>query len=472
MKSIYYLIALTLFSFCSHAQTFSGMELDNYSGINSLNYNPANVVDSRFKTDINLFTAGTTVATDYFGINMSNLINNPDGFDFDEDNETFPNQANNIYLNLDILGPSFMFNLSPKHAIGITSRVRGFMNINRINGELYESISEDSSIDKDFSIDMENLNGTAHSWAEIGLTYGAVIYSRNSHFLKGGITFKYMQGAGSFFINSNRLQGEYDAGAETITANGDLTYGQTIDDTGDDTDEFDLGSGPSGYGADLGLIYEYRPDLKDKKMDTTSFKGHNQYRFKIGLSLQYMGKLTYNDVNIENYTVSGTVSASDFEEDFEQGLEDNYAQTSTIENAEINLPTTLRYTFDYRVNRNLYLGLSGAYSFNDDTTPLSNRRLNYTSIVPRYESRLFSLYTNLSVMEYTDFIWGAGFRFGPLTIGSGSVLSNLLSDSSKGADIYAGVKIPILQPRYSKETKKSSRAERKRLKEERKRKKT
>ena len=85
------------------AQSYSGLELDNFSGINSLTFNPANVVDSRFRADINIATVGSTITTDYFGINLSNLIDNPDGFDFDEDSQTFPSQANNLYLNLDVL---------------------------------------------------------------------------------------------------------------------------------------------------------------------------------------------------------------------------------------------------------------------------------------------------------------------------------------------------------------------------------
>jgi hypothetical protein len=204
-------------------------------------------------------------------------------------------------------------------------------------------------------------------------------------------------------------------------------------------------------------------------MDTTSLKGHNQYRFKVGLSLQDMGQLSYESVNVEEYVISGTVSAADFEEDFQQGLEDNYAQTSTVQDVDIQLPTTLRYMADYRVNRNLYLGLSGVLSLNDDTSPLSSRRLNYTSIVPRYESRLFTLYTNLSVMEYSDFIWGAGFRFGLLTVGSGSIISNLITDDSRAADVYAGLKIPILQSRYSQETRESRREQRRKKKAEKKR---
>ncbi len=48
-------------------------------------------------------------------------------------------------------------------------------------------------------------------------------------------------------------------------------------------------------------------------------------------------------------------------------------------------------------------------------------------------------------MQYSGFQVGTVLRFGPLFIGSGSVLKNLISDSSKAADVFAGLKIPLYQ---------------------------
>jgi len=45
--------------------------------------------------------------------------------------------------------------------------------------------------------------------------------------------------------------------------------------------------------------------------------------------------------------------------------------------------------------------------------------------------------------------WGAGLRFGPLMLGSGSVLTNLLSDTSKTTDVFVGLKVPIYRKLYT-----------------------
>jgi len=75
----------------------------------------------------------------------------------------------------------------------------------------------------------------------------------------------------------------------------------------------------------------------------------------------------------------------------------------------------------------------------------ASRISNTVSLTPRFESKWFSLYLPLSMVENNGFQIGTGLRAGPLYIGSGSILSALTSDNSKGADVYAGIKIPIYQ---------------------------
>ncbi|GAK99972.1 hypothetical protein JCM19314_1157 [Nonlabens ulvanivorans] len=415
MRKIFYSAIVFLISFLSIAQSYSGKETDNYSGITSLSFNPANLADSRFKTDINLFQVSSTTSNDYYAFNFSELFNDASGISFEESGMRFPSQNNNVYQNLDVLGPSFLFNLSDKHSLAISTRVRGYLNLREVNGNLFETLQDGDILNKDFNIDMENLNGTAHAWAEAGLTYGFVVMNKKNHFLKAGVTAKYLLGAGGFFINSNSINGSYDSVAETISANGDLSYAAA--NSTDKDDDFDFGNGSSSIGGDIGLIYEYRPELKkDRKLDSLALRGHNQYRLKLGLSITDIGSITYQDVNIDTYSVSGTVSASDFDEDFEQGLEDNYSFISNTQDVTVQLPTALRYAIDLRVDRNIYIAATGAVGLNASTDPYSNNQLNYTTIVPRYESRLFTLYTNISFVEYADMTWGRRIKVWPIEL--------------------------------------------------------
>ncbi len=69
-------------------------------------------------------------------------------------------------------------------------------------------------------------------------------------------------------------------------------------------------------------------------------------------------------------------------------------------------------------------------------------------MTPRFESKWFSFYSPLSLIQNAGFKWGAGLRLGPLYLGSGSIVSALLNAEMASADVYAGLKIPIYQPRF------------------------
>ena len=93
----------------------------------------------------------------------------------------------------------------------------------------------------------------------------------------------------------------------------------------------------------------------------------------------------------------------------------------------------------------LYISLQTNLSLVKKNSTHSNSIINSVTLAPRLETKWFSLYSPVSFREYGDLAWGAGLRFGPLMIGSGSMLSNLLSDSSKTTDAYIGLKIPLYQ---------------------------
>ncbi|MCB4809435.1 DUF5723 family protein [Tamlana sp. 62-3] len=422
-----------------NAQSYVGNTVDNYAGIQSLISNPSNVFDSRFKADINLLSVSAFGGSDYFGISVSDIINSDEGFDFETDAEKFPTDANHFFVNADILGPSFMFNLSPKSSVGFVTRVRTLMNINNINGELFENFSEDFDSDEDFNFNQENLSGTIHAWAEIGLVYGRQIVNTEKHFLKAGATLKYLQGAGSIYINSPNLTGNYDAANETLTTTGQLIYGTSEDFDNDDINFENL---TQGFGADIGFTYEFRPTTTDSLT-----RKHNKYKFKIGASITDIGSVNYKDASVTTYNMNATVDASTLEdeEDIEAFLENNYTGTESIVNQKIKLPTAFHLLVDYHLAGKLYVSLQGNMSLVKDNSMFANSIINSATLSPRLETKWFSLYSPVSMRQYGDFAWGAGMRLGPLMVGSGSIISNLISESTKTTDIYLGLKIPLYQ---------------------------
>tara|TARA_R110002033_G_scaffold162910_1_gene199774 strand:+ start:5901 stop:7217 length:1317 start_codon:yes stop_codon:yes gene_type:complete len=438
MKKITLLLMLFALS-KFNAQSYIGNTVDNYAGITRLIDNPSNVVDSRFRANINILSLSVFGGSDYYGINVSDVLKSSGGFDFGTDAEKFPSNANNFFLNVDVLGPSFMFNLTPKSSIGIVSRVRTFMNINNISGELYENVTNNFDLNEDFNFNSENLTGTIHAWGEVGLVYGRVLLNKEQNFLKGGVTLKYLQGAGGLFVNSPNFTGQYTANNDQLTTTGTLVYGTSNDF---DNEDINFSNLTTGYGADLGFTYEWRPNMV---RDSLSSKKQNKYKLKIGASITDIGSINYKESIITTYDLNATVDASKFDNGTEDFLDNNYTSSETTTSQKIKLPTAFHFLADYQIKNKLYLSVQSNLALTKKNTLGSNTIINSVVIAPRLETKHFSLYSPVSFRQYGDLSWGAGFRLGPVSIGSGSVLTNLLSKTSKTTDVFIGGKINIFQ---------------------------
>ncbi|MEO9892596.1 DUF5723 family protein [Aurantibacter sp.] len=437
----FHLFGLAIIGVFSHshlnAQSYVGNVMDNYAGVHGVIVNPANVFDSPFSSDINLVSASGFVGSDFIGMSISDLISNGE-FDFDTDAERYPLSNNHFFGNVDVLGPSFMLNVGEKQSIALTTRVRGLFNLNNIDGNLYERISDGFEIGNDFNFDSNNLNTTIHVFSEIGLTYGREILKTKDQFIKGGVTFKYLMGAGGLFVDSPELSGNYNGTTNFLSTQGSLAYGSTPGFESDSPEFSDL---QSGFGVDLGLVYEFRKRIIDDNVQGTI---PQQYKFKVALAITDIGSINYKDTERTDYDATGNVNALEFEtKDLDEVLEDNYTGTTTTGEQKILLPTAMQIMADYYVGHKWYVGLHTSLSMRKSTSGIVNNIINTATLAPRWESKWVSVYSPIGIRQYGDLAWGLGFRLGPLTFGSGSVLTNLISENSKNADVYVGLKIPL-----------------------------
>ncbi len=455
MKKPIITIVLLLCIVSVKAQSYIGFLTDNYSGVHSVIGNPANIVDSRFKTDINLAGASAFVGNDYYGVNFSDAIG--DDYDIEDDAKTFPEEKNNVLGNVDILGPSFMFNINEKNAIAVFSRARVFYNISEINGQTFESLADGFDDTSSFNVNEGDAFFNAHAWAEIGVSYARVLMNKEQHFLKGGITLKYLQGLGNAYGAGTDVSIDYDEDAiiggviGSVTTTGEVAYGYS-ENLEDDADDFEVVNGATGIGFDLGFVYEWRPDHKnytstDSKGNSYMPKDINKYKLKFGLSLTDMGSISYDGVE-ERYNFNNVLDENTFEniDDLDE-LENFYTLLEATEAEKAVLPTALHANVDWNINQKFYVNLNTDFSLTAKDKINRSRIANTVSLTPRFESKWFSFYSPISVIQHSGFHWGAGFRAGPLYVGSGSIVSLLIGDESKGADVYAGLKIPVYQSR-------------------------
>ena len=446
-----FIVVISFFN--SRSQSYTGYLSDNYSGLNSVSLNPANIADSRFESELNLI------------LNGSAIINNDGiGYDLgDEIEKKFLSKDNNGGFNLDFLGPSYMFNINKISAIALTTRVRGFLNANEVDGVFID----DYVSDKSAILSESNLNITTHAWAELGISYARVITNKKDFFLKAGVTFKLIKGIRAGNLMGNNLNINYDkdgtllpSGETTgsITSSGELIVGRYGDDRNGKTISPIESLTNTGFGMDLGVIYEWRPDYR--KFNYKNIKGKsytrrdkNMYKLKLGLSLTDIGRINYKSGVRDYYDMQGTNKSEDVISNagsFDDVLNTVYSLNDTKSGYKAILPSAIHLNADWNFNDKFYVNLNTDLSLVSQNKIGSNHISNTISLTPRYESKSFSFYLPFSFVRYSGFQIGAGLRYGFMYVGSGNILSlypvnaNIFNKkSNKTADVYFGIKVPI-----------------------------
>ncbi len=440
MKKIIFTLSFLSFTCLVSAQNYFGYLSDNYAGLQSVTLNPANITGSKFKSEVNLVSVSGSFNNDYVSGDFKDFL---DGKDINNSNLN-PTGNNNFAVNIDVMGPSFMFNLSEKHSIGIVTRARTFFSINEIQGELFDAFEDDFESENDYNLAEGQFTSTLHGWTEIGLVYGRTLIDKETHYLKGGFTLKYLQGLGNAYTSAKGLSVGYDADGAgptvgTITTTGTIEYGSSknLSENGGD---FDLDIGSTGFGADLGFIYEWRP----KNTDLVASSRAN-YRLKVGLSITDIGSINYKDAEANAYDITNTIDEITYnsQEDFEDKLNNLYTKIGAEDFTTVHLPTAMHVTVDYNLNSQFFVNFRTDLSLRKKNEVNTSKIDNSFILTPRFERKWFSAYIPLSVTDYSGFNAGFGFRAGPLFLGSNTILTNLMSSNSKAASVYAGLKIPI-----------------------------
>lgn len=426
--------------FYARSQSYFGFRDDNYAGIQGVLFNPSAIVDSKYRADVTIASASATAQNDLYGVNFAEIFDGGYDLDTDAKKKFKPNNRGNF--NVDILGPSFMMNINPQHSIGVFTRVRSITNLVDVNGQLVDEVNKDIDASNSFLISGGNPNGVYNSWAEIGASYGTILLDHDVHFLKAGITIKYLMAGVNGYINGNNLSVAFnkniaDPALSSYNSTGTLKTAASYDYENGKDPEFDLAS--AGVGLDLGFTYEYRTNCH-------TCIG-NRYKLKAAIAVTDIGKLNYKNLTENTYDLTGNVTQDDIDnaDDVFKFFDTYYTKISSRKGVKANLPTALHTNFDWNIDNKFYLNLSGDFGLVDAKKINGTAIANSVTFTPRYETRQFSFYVPVTYMQYSGTLIGTGFRAGPLFIGSGSLISNLFSNNSKAANVYVGLKLPIYQ---------------------------
>src|SRR5688572_19878233 len=149
------------------SQQFTGYTYDNYSGVHGMLQNPASVAASKYKVNINFFSISTLAGNNAYELKNDKFKK----FDFSDltENKDYFKSSNadkkNLWLNSDIMGPSFMFTTGKKSGLGLYSRMRTLVNTFNLSDKTFRFFGTDSGL-YNTPIQEENLQLKAHAFAE------------------------------------------------------------------------------------------------------------------------------------------------------------------------------------------------------------------------------------------------------------------------------------------------------------------
>ncbi len=463
------LIVLMLAGSATFAQDFPGYRSGNYTGVNGVFFNPANIAGSRYYFDVNLASASTMAANDQASFRLSDISESFNGDSIR--NQLFGTQAGaaNGMFAIDIHGPSGMMGIGEKNAIAVTTRGRMFANALNVDGKLFRQISESVAQDPELPYTLssqENMRFAVNAWTEFGASFARILVDEHAHFFKGGLTLKYLAGAANGYVNIDNFSGTVTRDAlfnltHLTNASGRIAtgFGGTRISGFEASDLFQMKS--SGFGADLGFVYEYRPDPEMQTVDGIKLDNNykNTYRFKFGLALLDLGSIRYKKDPARSgaYTIDisntefmplrqlNNLDVDDYNQFFASQPEFFTPAAGGETDYSVSLPTTLQVEADLLLYDGWYLNLASQVSLsNNADKPYNNRSYSSFTLTPRYEGKIFGGYLPLNYNPLTKFNAGLAFRAGPLFFGSGSLLTAVMGESTQ-ADFFIGLRLGELK---------------------------
>jgi outer membrane protein OmpA-like peptidoglycan-associated protein len=473
-------LLLLLFAapFAARAQGWIGLANSNYVGTNGLYQNPASIADAREKFYINLAGADVNFYNTYLEVDMPytpwQLLRNKVDNQYRDENgniifkedylrETVNGRTKFVTASAEARLPSFMISIGARHSLAFSNRVRGFVQAVNVSEPLARlgryGLGSAESLGLANQVLTDNgFNVSANAYHELALTYGHTFTENIEHFFKGGVTVKYLVGLGGGYVNNQGAAYQVYGSDSIQVRDRNVTYGST-NYTYYQRDDFKVGDlyGANrlgrGLGADVGVIYEWRPEAGkyEYKMDgeTWTDNTENKYKLKVGLALVDMGAIEYNNPNYVRQAglgSFGTVQWGSLDTIKYRGLPniDDMLQRVVNLNAKSKtfttvLPAALHLTADYRIRNHFFVGTAWTQNLLSDKT-IGTRAISSLALIPRIEYKYAELTLPVILANnYSKFQLGAMLRLGPLTVGSDNLGGVFGATTITGYDVYAAI---------------------------------
>lgn len=488
MKGLKYTLILLLFlpSFV-FSQNFLGIANSNYAGTNANSLNPANVVDTRHLVFINLAGAGfdfqnnaarwkapfsliafmtQKVGSEYKNTAGTKIIWKPSYLGITNA------KAVNIFANGEGRGPAIAFD-SKKYGLGLAVGVKYKLltSITKSSAAVGQAIIEGTKSPnlngRTVTDNALNLNSSFYN--EFFFTIGKTILRDEDRMIKIGLTAKYLNSDMFYNIKANSFDFQITTDPTNFKrqiiklpqTDGSMTSASNLQPFSASvfTDQMTQITGlGKGFGADLGIIYEYRPYFsgftRNNNGKTFVDPTINKYLYKIGFSLIDFGYMKFSSPSnvkvseiksTNNQILPGTYNKLNGFDKLISTTETVYFVDNSLDKHDfmILLPAMSNITFDYNLSNNWYINTTWRQSL------LSVKRrgpISYSgvSIIPRFEKKMVEVALPLSLdNSYKNLNIGFSFRYSGVYFGSDNVTGWINSFNPRGLSIYGGLFLPI-----------------------------
>ena len=419
-------------------QSFLGGHFSTKDAILSNSLNPAAGIAGDMKWQVNLIGFSTEAGNNYFSINgkVRDLARN-----FDKDvnvGQNLDGKRKQLHVNLGILGPSGFIRIKKNNAISFGVKAKAVATFNDINQDFVYSMYNHFEDILQWLPNFTDERATAavNVYHEFYAGYARSFKLGERHALHIGATAKMTTNVfnAQFVADNLNFNKVFTSATDSFINVGNTTFDLKVSNTIDDG--FHYKFGVSGFGFDVGAIYEYK------------LKNSNDHFIMVGASVNDLGFNTYTlgknsrsfVGNGRNIPAENLVDADGETINLDAVLDSLGTRTNPTGKTKIKLPTTLNVFADVRVVKMFYINAN--FQFNPYTfkkgTPVANLPVDIT-ITPRFESRIVSVYMPINYNQYSGFNMGAGLRVGQFTLGSSSIITSFAKKKFTGVDFYMNV---------------------------------
>lgn len=411
-----------LFITTSFSQNSIGF-IDNYAGVNSVEYNPASIVNSFYKKDVNLVSAQVNFGNTFLSVNLPKLlvdyqshqdinkiVENLDRFFY----ATYPENKSDFYGIVSVLGLSVSFSLNTNSSIAISTSVKSYANVFDVNTHLYRASISDFISENNVEL-KTNLLFQLHLWKELGVTYAFNMLPTCKNKLKVGVTLKILKSMYMRNILAKDL-------LLSLKTNGNTDFfelGGTLENySPNDTNNF-------GVGVDIGFVYEI-------------FKKDNPlYHHKIAFSITDLGALFYKNVRKSMSNIQ-----LDFPSLYSFNIKNLNFSTQNNLKRYFKLPSMTRFNYDYNLNNKFFVNFNVDIPLYSKEKKHAIKNISKIDISPRFESKKISVFMPFSLNQLLQFKGGLGIRTKYFFIGSSSLFNHFTNYATE-FNLNFGIKIPV-----------------------------